>query len=192
MVELDKEFPKKWPFGVILTAQWISCFILLVVLYCSPYHYTGTSFVFFCAWTMFFVGLLVWIAHILGFQRQIIYVGLMSAYIPFALLLFCYSLIFFFFFSLSSLICMICMLSSIGFVASLFFTYFLATVLCLLCAAICGYLAILLYRATPNGLLLNLRMVIIEGDKTSTIGTTAAASNNTPSSGVYPHGTNPV
>ncbi|EJW70149.1 hypothetical protein WUBG_18945, partial [Wuchereria bancrofti] len=59
---------------------------------------------------------------------------------------------------------------------------------CLFCAAICGYLAILLYRATPNGLLLNLRTVIIEGDKTSTIST----ATTTMSPGVYPQGTNLV
>ncbi|VBB33923.1 unnamed protein product [Acanthocheilonema viteae] len=147
MVELDKEFPKKWPFGIIMTAQWFGCFILLVILYCSPYYYSGTSFVFFCAWTIFLVGFLTWIVHLLGFQRQMLNIGQMSAFIPFALLL-----------------------------------------LCLFCAAMCGYMAILLYRSTPNGLLLNLRTVIIEGDKTSTITTATTAT----SPGVYPQGTNPV
>uniref|UniRef100_A0A0R3RIC2 MARVEL domain-containing protein n=1 Tax=Elaeophora elaphi TaxID=1147741 RepID=A0A0R3RIC2_9BILA len=182
MVEIDKEFPKKWPFGIIMTAQWFGCFILLIILYCSPYYYSGTSFVFFCAWTIFLVGLLTWIVHLLGFQRQMLNIGQMSAFIPFALLLFVYSLLFFFFFCISALICMISMFSSIGYAASLFF------LLCLFCAAMCGYLAILLYRGTPNGLLLNLRTVIIEGDKTSTITTTTA----TASTGVYPQDTNPV
>ncbi|KAL3993947.1 putative integral membrane protein [Acanthocheilonema viteae] len=182
MVELDKEFPKKWPFGIIMTAQWFGCFILLVILYCSPYYYSGTSFVFFCAWTIFLVGFLTWIVHLLGFQRQMLNIGQMSAFIPFALLLFVYSLLFFFFFCISALICMISMFSSIGYAASLFFVYLFATLLCLFCAAMCGYMAILLYRSTPNGLLLNLRTVIIEGDKTSTITTATTAT----SPGVYP------
>ncbi|OZC11798.1 hypothetical protein X798_00979 [Onchocerca flexuosa] len=147
MVEIDKEFVKKWPFGVVMTAQWVGCLILLIILYFSPYYYSGTSFVFFCAWTIFLVGLLTWTVHLFGFQRQILNIGQMSAFIPFALLL-----------------------------------------CCLFCAAVCGYLAILLYRATPNGLLLNLRTVIIEGDKTSSISTTTA----TMSPGIYPEGTNPV
>ncbi|VDP16908.1 unnamed protein product [Onchocerca flexuosa] len=210
MVEIDKEFVKKWPFGVVMTAQWVGCLILLIILYFSPYYYSGTSFVFFCAWTIFLVGLLTWTVHLFGFQRQILSIGQMSAFIPFALLvnlfiyrkncgisltfllsfvhrsdfrlLFLYSLLFFFLFCISALICMISMFSSIGFAANLFLIYFFAT------ATVCGYLAILLYRATPNGLLLNLRTVIIEGDKTSSISTTTA----TMSPGIYPEGTNPV
>ncbi|CAG9539852.1 unnamed protein product [Cercopithifilaria johnstoni] len=188
MVEIDREFPRKWPFGIVMTAQWFGCFILLIILYCSPFYYSGTSFVFFCAWTMFFASLLTWIVHLLGFQRQILNVGQMSAFIPFALLLFVYSLLFFFLFCISALICLISMFSSIGYAASLFFVYLFATLLCLFCAAMCGYLAILLYRSTPNGLLLNLRTVIIEGDKTSTITNTTAAMPPA----VFPQGTNPV
>uniref|UniRef100_A0A8R1XL24 MARVEL domain-containing protein n=1 Tax=Onchocerca volvulus TaxID=6282 RepID=A0A8R1XL24_ONCVO len=182
MVEIDKEFAKKWPFGIVMTAQWFGCLILLIILYFSPYYYSGTSFVFFCAWTIFLVGLLTWAVHLFGFQRQVLNIGQMSAFIPFALLLFVYSLLFFFLFCISALICMISMFSSIGFAVSLFLIYFFAT------ATVCGYLAILLYRATPNGLLLNLRTVIIEGDKTSSISTTTA----TMSPGIYPESTNPV
>ncbi|VDK27624.1 unnamed protein product [Gongylonema pulchrum] len=170
----------------------LSCFILLVILYCSPYHYSGTSFVFFCAWTIFLVGLLTWIAHLLGFQRQTFNVGQMSAFVPFALLLFGYSLIFFFLFCISALICLISMFSSIGYAASLFFVYLFATIFCLFCGAMCGYMAILLYRATPNGLLMNLRSVVIEGDKTSTFGATAAPAGPTSPTSIYPQGTNPV
>ncbi|VDN82030.1 unnamed protein product [Brugia pahangi] len=188
MVDIDKQFVTKWPFGIVMTAQWLGCLILLINLYCLPYYYSGISFVFFCAWTIFLVGLFTWIVHLFGFQRRMLNIGQMTAFIPFALLLFVYSLLFFFFFCISTLICLISMFSSIGFPISLFVSYFFATLFCLFCAAVCGYLAILLYRATPNGLLLNLRTVIIEGDKTSTISTTTT----TMSPGVYPQGTNLV
>uniref|UniRef100_A0A0M3IR93 MARVEL domain-containing protein n=1 Tax=Ascaris lumbricoides TaxID=6252 RepID=A0A0M3IR93_ASCLU len=191
MVDVDSQFPKKWPFGIIKTAQWIGCLALLITLYCSPYYYGGTSFVFFCAWTIFLISLISWIAHLLGFHRRTFTMGQAAAFVPFALLDFIYSFVFFFLFCISALICLVSMFSSIGYAVSLFLVYLFSTVFCLFIAAMCGYLAVLLYRATPNGRILNLRSVIIEGDKTANFGppTNVGAA---PQMGGYPQGTNPV
>ncbi|VDM45416.1 unnamed protein product [Toxocara canis] len=191
MVEIDSHFPMKWPFGIVKTAQWVGCLALLITLYCSPYYYGGTSFVFFCAWTIFLVSLLSWVAHMLGLHRRTFTMGQAMAFIPFALLDFLYSLVFFFLFSISTLICLVSMFSSIGFAISLFLVYLFATIFCLFITATCGYLAVLLYRATPNGRLLNLRSVVIEGDKTSNFGPSSNMGGGPPA-GAYPQGTNPV
>lgn len=60
--------------------------VLLITLLSSPFAFGGTGFVLFCGSTMFLVGLLSWIAHLLSFQRRTFTVGQMAAFIPFAFL----------------------------------------------------------------------------------------------------------
>ncbi|VDN53251.1 unnamed protein product [Dracunculus medinensis] len=191
MVEIDRDFPKKWPYGILKTVQWLGSLVLLITLLSSPFAFGGTGFVLFCGSTMFLVGLLSWIAHLLSFQRRTFTVGQMAAFIPFAFLDFIYSALFFILFGISALICFVSIFLSIGYTASLFFAYLFATLFCLLVGATCGYIAILLYRATPNGLIINLRSVIIEGDKTTIFNPGGQPNVGNPSAGNYPQG-NPV
>ncbi|MFH4984043.1 hypothetical protein AB6A40_010752 [Gnathostoma spinigerum] len=196
MVELDLEFPKKWPFGLLKTAQWVACIILIINLFCLRYHWGGVSFVLFCAWTMLIVSLFSWIAHVIGWNRQTFMLGGAAFFIPFALTDFVYSAIFFLFFCISALICLVDMFASFPYTAGLIVGYFFATCFCLVLAAVCGYLAISLYRVAPNGFILGLRTTVISGDKAEQLQVGTSATTATPATqpNIFPppKGPNPV
>lgn len=195
MVEIDKEFPKAWPFGVIKTVQWVSCLALLITLWCLPAHFTGTGFVFFCAWTLLIFGLFSWLCHLFGLQSRLFSVGQSAAcFIPFALLDFFYSIMFFIFFAISALICIVSLFTSFGYAAAVMLVlgFLFATIFCLVAAGACAFLAILLYRSAPNGQIMGLRSVVIQGEKTALFGPSSSPGGGYPAAGGYPNGTNPV
>uniref|UniRef100_A0A0N5AHM8 MARVEL domain-containing protein n=1 Tax=Syphacia muris TaxID=451379 RepID=A0A0N5AHM8_9BILA len=194
MVEIDKEFPKAWPFGVIKTVQWLSCLLLLITLWCTPGYFSGIGFVFFSAWNLLIVALLSWLGHIFGLQSRLFSIGQSAAcFIPFALIDFFYSILFFIFFAISTLICIACLFMSFGYAAAvrLVLGYLFSTVFCLAAAGSCAFLTILLYRSAPNGQIMGLRSIVIQGEKTASFGPSSGPGAYPAASG-YPNGTNPV
>lgn len=65
-------------------------------------------------------------------------------------------------------------------------------IFCLAAAGSSAFLAILLYRSAPNGQILGLRSVVIQGEKTALFGPSNTAGGAYPTAGGYPNGTNPV
>jgi len=166
MVDIDTRFPLLWPFGILKTTQWAASLALLITLYSSQYHWAGTELVFFTAWTAFLVTFLSWLAHLFGFNRKTMQMGNAFCFVPFALVDFVYSTILFLFYLLSILFCFIGFFRGISYEANIAVAYFFASIFCIIAGSACGYLAWLLFRAAPNGRILNLRSVVIGGSGT--------------------------
>jgi hypothetical protein len=168
-LDIDREFPKGWPFGVLKTIQWIAPFGLLITLYLGAYLFNGTGIALFSGWNAFLYSLITWICYILGFHKRTFSYnqGAAQLFIPFALMDFLVSLFFMLFFGISTLVCAICIFEGLKYRFGVFLTYFFATLFSLISGAAYGYFAILIYRACPNGQLRNLSSLVIEADGTS-------------------------
>uniref|UniRef100_A0A7E5A0E8 MARVEL domain-containing protein n=1 Tax=Panagrellus redivivus TaxID=6233 RepID=A0A7E5A0E8_PANRE len=168
MVEIDKEFPKSYPFGVLKTLHWALPFALLITLYVGTFQFGGVGFVLFSAWNAFFYSILTWFCYLFGFNKKVFNVGNAYLFIPFALMDFLVSIFFLLFFGISTLICIICIFESFKYRFTVILTYLFATAFSLGAAAAFGYFAILVYRACPNGQIRNLASLVIEGTTTAT------------------------
>uniref|UniRef100_A0A914WKH8 MARVEL domain-containing protein n=1 Tax=Plectus sambesii TaxID=2011161 RepID=A0A914WKH8_9BILA len=178
MVELDSRFPSQWPFGILKTAQWIFSFVVLICLWCSSFTWAGTGLVYFTAWTSFLMGLFSWLAHLFGLQRKTLQVGGAFFFIPFALIDFVYSVVLFALYALSTLLCVYFMFKGFGYAANISLSYAFAAIFCVLSGGTCGFLALLLFRASENKPI-NLRSIFVEGTTTAQFDPAAGTTTTT-------------
>ncbi|KAI1715236.1 hypothetical protein Ddc_11047 [Ditylenchus destructor] len=174
MPEVDNTFPRAWPFGVLKTIQWASPLATLITIYLGPYIYPSVNFVLFSSWFFFLQSFVTWLCYLFGFQHSVrpqeaganarAYV-----YIPFALIDFVAAIVATGCFGICALICVICMIDGFAYRAGVVLTYFFATVFCLIAGGAFGYFAILIKRDCPNGNLSNLKTMVIEGTRTTSI-----------------------
>uniref|UniRef100_A0A914XLF7 MARVEL domain-containing protein n=1 Tax=Plectus sambesii TaxID=2011161 RepID=A0A914XLF7_9BILA len=164
MVAFDAPFPSKWPFGILMTAQWVLSFALLLALWSLDFQWAGTGLVYYTAWMTFGMELFSWIAHLFGLQKSY-QVGKIYFHIPFAATDFVNSVILFPLYALSTLLCVYFIFYSLRYVGNMSVVYAFAAVLCVLAGGTCGYFALLLYRASENKPI-KLLGIFIEGTST--------------------------
>uniref|UniRef100_A0A914XI13 MARVEL domain-containing protein n=1 Tax=Plectus sambesii TaxID=2011161 RepID=A0A914XI13_9BILA len=122
MVAFDAPFPSKWPFGILMTAQWVLSFALLLALWSLDFQWAGTGLVYYTAWMTFGMGLFSWIAHLFGLQKSY-QVGKIYFHIPFAATDFVNSVILFPLYALSTLLCVYFIFYSLRYVGNMSVVY---------------------------------------------------------------------
>uniref|UniRef100_A0AC34Q407 MARVEL domain-containing protein n=1 Tax=Panagrolaimus sp. JU765 TaxID=591449 RepID=A0AC34Q407_9BILA len=164
MVEIDKEFPKAFPFGVLKTIQWAAPLCFMITIYAGTYIFGGIGFSLFVAWNAFIYSLITWFLYLFGIHKRGFELsGGRFVYIPLALMDFFLSLIFFVAFGIATIICVVCVFESFRYRFGVLVTYLFATGFSMVSGAAFAYFALLLYRACPNGQLRNLFTLVVEG-----------------------------
>uniref|UniRef100_A0A0K0F0K5 MARVEL domain-containing protein n=1 Tax=Strongyloides venezuelensis TaxID=75913 RepID=A0A0K0F0K5_STRVS len=163
-IKFNQKFPLSSPYGIILTGRlFFSCLLLIIICF-MKYHYDGIGLVIWSTWFFGFWSALSFTAHIFGLQYNLSDSPGAIFYIPFAFLDFFIGLFGAFFHGIGTLICLVSLFDAARHSTGFFINYFLATINCALLVIVFGYYSLLIYRKTPNGKLLAIREMIVQGD----------------------------
>uniref|UniRef100_A0A914VYB9 MARVEL domain-containing protein n=1 Tax=Plectus sambesii TaxID=2011161 RepID=A0A914VYB9_9BILA len=177
MATPDKPFPTKWPFGVLMTAQWVLSFAALIAVWSLDFWWAGARLVHYTAATTFGTALFSWFAHLFGLHKPL-QLGQIHFYIPFAITKFVYSTIMFVLYIPSMWFCIYYMFVGFNYTGNTAVVNAFAAVFCALAGGTCGYLALLLYRAAENKPIKLLGMYI-EGTTTVKFASTKESTTET-------------
>ncbi|CAB3404155.1 unnamed protein product [Caenorhabditis bovis] len=158
----DVRFFVQWPFGILMASQTILSLLSLVILYFSPFLYEGTSFVRLVLLFILFSSILMNFYHFIGYSRKVYMIGRYPLFIPSTYIVLMYSFGGCILMTISTLIALIGFFDSLRFKYTLTIAYSLLTITCTLLTLACGRIAVLLFRAAPNGQTKGLVNVAIE------------------------------
>ncbi|CEF61883.1 Hypothetical protein SRAE_1000015900 [Strongyloides ratti] len=184
-IKFNQKFPLSSPYGVMLTGRLIFSFLLIIIIAFMKYHYDGIGLVIWSTWFFGFWAALSFTAHLFGLQHNLSDSPGVVFYIPFALLDFFAGLFGAFFHCIGTLICLVSLFDAARHSTGFFINYFLATINCTLLVIFFGYYSLLIYRKTPNGKLLAIREIIVQGDSVTHLNL-PTISNNTRMTGPQP------
>uniref|UniRef100_A0A914UUV9 ATP synthase F0 subunit 6 n=1 Tax=Plectus sambesii TaxID=2011161 RepID=A0A914UUV9_9BILA len=122
MVAVDARFPAKRPFGLLMTAQWVLSFAVVVALWNLDFWRGGTTLVYYTAWSTFDMALFSWIAHLFGLQKPLL-VGQIHFHLAFAVINFVYSVILFVLYAISTLLCIYFMFTGFRYIGNTAIVY---------------------------------------------------------------------
>ncbi|CAD6192504.1 unnamed protein product [Caenorhabditis auriculariae] len=161
----DQHFFMQQPYGVLMGAQMILSLVILILFFFAPFLYEGTSLAILVSSVLLLYSIVQNVLHVFGIQRRAVNLLGRQLYFPPAFVVFVFAAFGAVGMAISSLIVFIGFIDSLRFKVTLIIVYALLSLSCAALTAVCTRILMLMFRAAPNGKVLGLMGVVLEGDR---------------------------